>query len=114
MNDLLMILKALSDKNRLRIIKLLQHRSCCVCEITHILKIATSTASNHLRILKETGIIEDTRDGKWVNYCLASSPTNPFLCGLLPLIAFWLNDDPQIAGDRRKLASTDRNELCST
>ncbi len=114
MDEILKILKALSDKNRLRIVKILQQRSLCVCEITSILELATSTVSSHLSILKDAEIIMDQKDGKWVDYRLNTQSQNPYLIGLLPLIAFWLNDDPQVKSDLQKLKTTDRVELCKT
>lgn len=62
------LFKAFSDPNRLRILLLLEEKSLCVCEITAILELATSTVSNHLSILHEAGLIQQERDGKWVNY----------------------------------------------
>ena len=62
------IFKALSDKSRLRILKMLQRKSLCVCEITEILKLETSTASKHLSILRDAGLIIDEKDKKWINY----------------------------------------------
>ncbi len=114
MDEILKILKALSDKNRLRIVKILQQRSLCVCEITSILELATSTVSSHLSILKDAEIIMDQKDGKWVDYRLNTQSKNPYLIGLLPLIAFWLNDDPRVKSDLQKLKTTDRVELCKT
>ena len=113
LNDLLLVLKAIADKNRLRIIKMLQKRSCCVCEITAVLNIATSTASKHLSILKDAGILEDMKEGKWVNYFLVKSSNNIFLNALLPLLSFWLNNDEQIIADLKKLEITNREELCN-
>lgn len=114
MNDLLLILKAIADKNRLRIIKMLQQRSCCVCELTAVLNITVSTVSNHLRILKNAEIIEDLKDGKWVNYYLIKSSNSIFLNGLIPLLSFWLNNDDQIIADLKKLQTTNRDELCNS
>src|SRR3990172_6435032 len=62
------IFKALSDLNRLRILKMLQTKPLCVCEITEILQLATSTVSKHLSILKEESFIIEQKEGKWVNY----------------------------------------------
>ena len=62
------ILKSMSDPNRLRIIKMLEVKPLCVCEITDILKLATSTVSKHLTILKEAGLIIDNKIGRWVTY----------------------------------------------
>ena len=114
MNQLSKIFKALGDKNRLRIVKMLQQKSLCVCEITAVLELATSTVSKHLSILKGAEIISDRKDGKWVEYYLNTSPKNIFITGLQPLISYWLNDDEQVKSDLKKLKTTDRIELCKT
>ncbi|MCI0515867.1 metalloregulator ArsR/SmtB family transcription factor [candidate division KSB1 bacterium] len=114
MDELLKILKALSDKNRLRIVKMLQLKTLCVCEITAVLGLAPSTVSNHLSILKEVEIIGDIKDGKWVDYYLNTRTNNAFLNGLLPLLTFWLNQDAQVQADLQKLKSTNRQDLCKT
>ena len=114
LDELLKILKALADKNRLRIIKMLQQRTLCVCEITSVLSLATSTVSNHLSILKECDMIRDRKDGKWVDYYLNLKSKKLFVSGLLPLISFWLNDDNQVKMDLEKLRETHREDLCKT
>ena len=70
------IFKALSDPNRLRILKMLQIRSLCVCEITEVLQLATSTVSKHLSILKDTDFIIEEKNGKWVNYLINTNPSD--------------------------------------
>ena len=114
MDKLVKIFKALGDKNRLRIVKMLQQRSLCVCEMTAVLELATSTVSAHLSLLKEAEFIYDEKDGKWVDYHLNTQSKNLFVTGLLPLITFWLNDDEQVKSDLEKLKTTDRIELCKT
>ena len=112
LNKIVKIFKALGDKNRLRIVKMLQHKSLCVCEITAILGLAVSTVSNHLHILKNADIIKDSKDGKWVEYCLNKRTKNVFLGGILPLISFWLNDDVQVKSDLNKIKKVNREKLC--
>jgi ArsR family transcriptional regulator len=114
MEKLVKIFKALGDKSRLRIVKMLQQRSLCVCEITAVLELATSTVSAHLSLLKEANIIADRKDGKWVDYYLNTGTNNLFITGLLPLVSYWLNDDEQVKSDLEKLKTTDRIELCKT
>ena len=70
MRELVKVFKALSDSNRIRILKMLEVRPLCVCEITEVLKLATSTVSKHLSILRDAGYIIDQKEGKWVNYYL--------------------------------------------
>lgn len=60
------IFDALSDKSRLRIIKMLHRKLLCVCEITEILKLALSIVSKHLSILRDAGLITDEKNGKWI------------------------------------------------
>lgn len=111
-NDLNKIFKALADKSRLRIVKMLQQKDLCVCEITAVLGLATSTVSNHLSILKNAGIIGDMKDGKWVEHHLVTETNNHFLNGLLPLLSFWLNGDEQVLADKEKINTVNREELC--
>ena len=112
MDRLIKIFKALGDKNRLRIVKMLQVKQLCVCEITAMLELATSTVSKHLSLLKEAGIIADRKDGKWAEYRLNSNVNNLFVDGLMPLVKNWLNDERQIQKDKQKLERTDRDLLC--
>jgi ArsR family transcriptional regulator len=106
-------MKALGDKNRIRILKLLEIKPLCVCEITSILGLATSTTSNHLSILKNTGLISEQKEGKWVNYYLNTTTPNPYLREMLPLLKKWVNEDDVIREDREKVVGVSRMELCS-
>ncbi len=60
MKELVRIFKALGDDTRIRILKLLQEKDCCVCELTEVLGLAQSTVSGQLRVLKDAGA--DARD----------------------------------------------------
>ncbi|MFW6131794.1 MAG: ArsR/SmtB family transcription factor [Candidatus Aminicenantaceae bacterium] len=62
------VFKALSDPTRLRILMLLLQRELCVCELAFTLKMEQSRISHQLRILKDVDLVEDVRDGKWINY----------------------------------------------
>jgi len=73
MKDLLLVFKALSDKTRLRILKLLEHGELCVCEIVAALDIIQPKISFHLTTLKEAGLIKDRKNGKWIHYRINDS-----------------------------------------
>jgi ArsR family transcriptional regulator len=107
------IFKALSDKSRLRILKMLQKKSLCVCEITDILQLATSTVSNHLSILKETGLISDEKDKKWINYRIVANPSDPAIASALMSLNLLLEDDVMVKKDREKLKIVNREVLCA-
>jgi ArsR family transcriptional regulator, arsenate/arsenite/antimonite-responsive transcriptional repressor len=105
--------KALSDPSRLRILKMLQTKPLCVCEITDILQLASSTVSNHLSILKEANFIVEKKDGKWVNYLINSTPDDSRISSLLSMLDFWIGDEELIISDKLKVQKVDRNEVCS-
>ncbi len=112
MRELVKIFKALADSNRIRIIKMLEIRPLCVCEITDVLQLSASTVSKHLSILREAGFISDEKVGKWVNYSLSSGQLNHYVGSLLPLLKNWLPDEALILSDRAKVQVVDRNKVC--
>ena len=65
------VFKALSDPIRLRILGLLSSREMCVCEVMVALDLTQPTASHHLRILENVGLVKDRKEGKWVFYRIA-------------------------------------------
>ena len=62
--------KTLADRTRLRILGLLAVREMCVCEVMVSLDLTQPTASHHLRILENVGLVKDRKEGKWVFYAL--------------------------------------------
>jgi ArsR family transcriptional regulator len=105
--------KALSDSNRLRILKMLQTKPLCVCEITNVLELATSTVSQHLKLLKEAGFIIEEKEGKWVNYYINPKPADTRVTSLLTSLDFWIADQDIIISDKMKVVDSDRNVICA-
>ena len=104
------IFKALGDKNRLRILNMLRDSPMCVCEITDVLSLSQSTVSGHLRVLKEAGIVEDTKDGLWVEYSLCKDKRlNKHLLGLTEM---FFDEDEEMKEEREKALQADRQVLC--
>lgn len=63
--------KALGHPARVQIVRLLTRRSSCVCgDIVDELPLAQSTVSQHLKVLKEAGLIRGEVDGPRVCYCI--------------------------------------------
>ncbi|MCK9282413.1 MAG: metalloregulator ArsR/SmtB family transcription factor [Melioribacteraceae bacterium] len=112
MEDNTKIFKALSDLNRLRILKALQTKTLCVCEIKELLDLANSTVSQHLKILKESGFIMEEKDGKWVNYKINSQPKDQRINSILSSLDFWIYDENLIIDDKKKIKKIDRNLIC--
>ncbi|RHW34142.1 ArsR family transcriptional regulator [Neobacillus notoginsengisoli] len=64
------VLKLLGDKTRLTMIMLLDSHDCCVCEFTAMFNMSQPAVSQHLRKLKDSGLVGETRRGQWINYSL--------------------------------------------
>lgn len=64
------ILKALAHPSRLLIVEKLSEKHYCVCELTAMIGADTSTVSKHLSILRNAGIISDSKQGTSVYYSL--------------------------------------------
>lgn len=111
MRDLVRIFKALGDEQRLRIMKMLQERPLCVCEVTSALGIAQSCVSRHLRLLKDAGLVEDIRDGQWIIYRLCTKPANAYVARLLANLARWAGSDSQVVRDRQHVRKIRRDQL---
>jgi len=108
MKKLTKVLKALSDQNRLRIIKLLQLKTMCVCELQFSLELAQSSISKHLKILEEADLVEFRKEGLWVNYSLSGSPDNPYAAEMLEKLKKWLKPDKGFEEIIKKAAIADR------
>src|SRR5947209_4143300 len=61
---------ALSDPIRLRTLELLRSGEMCVCDLQGELDLAQSRLSFHLRVLKDAGLVEDRREGRWSYYTI--------------------------------------------
>jgi ArsR family transcriptional regulator len=74
-------LKLLSDKTRLTILLLLQQKELCVCELVEFLQTSQPNVSQHMRKLKDGGLVKEAKKGQWVYYSLAIDD-KPFLTEL--------------------------------
>ncbi|MGD9707030.1 MAG: ArsR/SmtB family transcription factor [Candidatus Delongbacteria bacterium] len=108
MNGYTKIFKALGDETRLRIVKMLEVKKMCVCEITSIIGSSMPTVSNHLKILKEAGLVEQDRDEKYMNYSLTGS-RDGFIGEVLELVRSI--DEERTRSDRETAVRTDRTDM---
>ena len=95
-------LKAAADATRLRILRMLEDGPLCVCQVVEVLGLSQSTVSKHLLLLRNAGLIQDEKRGKWVFY-----RTSPRKAGDLPgrlaaLVLDALRPEPRVAEDRRR------------
>jgi ArsR family transcriptional regulator len=96
MKEFIRVMKAAADPTRVKILKILEKRMLCVCELQTALGIAQSTTSKHLKILEDAGLVDSSKDGLWVNYRLADGRQSPYAASLLGNLRHWLNEEPDI------------------
>ena len=114
MKDFIKAMKALSDPNRVKIIKMLEQKKyLCVCEIQAAIGLAQPTISKHLKQLEDAGLVESFKDKQWVNYRLLKNSTNPYVKKLLKTMQGWLNDTKELIELKKKLPMINRADICS-
>jgi ArsR family transcriptional regulator len=112
MRDFVKVMKALSDPNRIKLVKILQNKVMCVCEIQAALGIAQPTVSKHLRILEDAGLVRFRKVGLWVNYHLTDGSSSPYAASILGNMRHWLEDDPEIEHLLARLPMISRENIC--
>lgn len=105
------VMKALSDSNRVKMMKILQARPLCVCEIKEALGIAQSTASKHLKILEDAELIRGFKDGLWVNYSLSDGSGSPYSASMIGSLKHWLDTESEILELNQILPGIDRHDI---
>jgi ArsR family transcriptional regulator len=66
------VLKAIADPSRLEILEILSPQIRCNCHLQEVLDIAPNLLSYHLKVLREAGLIEGTKRGRWVDYAITA------------------------------------------
>ncbi len=99
MKKILSITKAMSDENRLRALAALQNGELCVCRIIEMLQLAPSTVSKHMSILKQAGLVETRRAGKWTYYRPADKTEGPAEAEIIAWLMRQLKDEPKVVAD---------------
>ncbi|MED4551081.1 metalloregulator ArsR/SmtB family transcription factor [Lysinibacillus capsici] len=78
-------LKAAADLNRIKLLACMKNGEVCVCDFVDVLGISQPAVSQHLRKLKEAGIITERKVGTWKHYRLVEDQT-PLMKGVLEQI----------------------------
>ncbi len=104
--------RALGHPARLRTIAVLRSGELCVCQITEMLGLASSTVSAHLKELRQTGLTTERKQGRWVYVTLTDDqPVRAWIDSTLAAVA----DDLQVAADAalvEELRCLPVEELC--
>ena len=108
MKKFLKVMKALSDPNRVKILKILQRGSMCVCQLQMALGISQPTVSRDLGNLEEAGLVDYSKGGLWLDYCLADGAQTPYASSALGQLKHWLEDDPEVKELVKRLPNINR------
>lgn len=115
MRDLMAVIKALADENRVRILWAVQGRELCVCQIVELLGLAQSTVSKHISILHQARLVESRKEGRWMFYSAADANSPVEARELTAVVSKLLADTPEAVEDAKRLKQImkiDRDELC--
>ena len=116
MFDFLNITKALAEENRLRILLALEHQELCVCQLTELLKLAPSTVSKHVSILRQARLVNGRKDGRWIFYMLAGDGSPIEVTEAIAWVKKSLSQNERIVQDEvclKEILKIDREVLCS-
>ncbi|MBE9482258.1 MAG: winged helix-turn-helix transcriptional regulator [Chloroflexi bacterium] len=108
MRNLTKTINALSDETRLRILRVLLEKECCVCEIIQALDISQSRASRNLGILREAGLLRARRDGAWIVYSVDKEGMQEYLSDMVKAIRKALEGNQVVALDLERLKTAAR------
>jgi ArsR family transcriptional regulator len=103
MEDVLTSIKAVSEEIRVRLLLLLMDREACVCELMAVFKMAQSKLSHHLITLRDAGLLQDEKRGKWNYYRVDTKALNTKNREILFSLSRLLVEDETIDNDKRKL-----------
>jgi ArsR family transcriptional regulator len=112
MKEMVKVFKAVADPNRIRILKMLQLKKMCVCELSAVLGITQPSVSRHLSMLRDAGLVKDERDSQWINYQLCEEKVNKYAPVIMGNIRKWINEDPRVSRDAGMLKTLNREKLC--
>ncbi len=115
MRELMTVIKALADENRVRILLAVQGRELCVCQIVELLGLAQSTVSKHLSILNHARLLDARKEGRWIFYRSADDDSPVESREIAALVSKLLADNPEAGEDAKRLkqiVKMDRDELC--
>jgi len=91
MDEAAVLLKLLGDKTRLTMLTLMDNQACCVCEFVEIFQTSQPSISQHLRKLKDLGLVVEERKGQWVFYSI--NKENDYYSFIKPILDQLPNQD---------------------
>ncbi len=105
MKQFLELARAVADEQRVRALLALQGRELCVCQIMAMLGLAPSTVSKHMSILKQAGLVEADKRGRWVYYRLPERGKDDALDQTLDWVFALATDERRLEEDLDRLCA---------
>jgi len=112
MKDFVAVMKALADPARIKIVKMLETREMCVCEVQAALDIPQPTVSKHLKVLEGAGLVASRREGLWINYYLPAEPGSIYAAQLLTDLRNWFGNHQEVRMLCKILPGISREQVC--
>jgi len=103
--------RALTDGNRVMMLKLLTERDICLCEMKEIIPISQSQISRDLKALLDAGFLKRWREGRCVVYMADRTNSEGYCRALIDLVAASFNDDERVRLCRERLQSVIANKV---
>ena len=100
--DLAPLFAALADRTRLRLLNLIGGREVCVCYLVEVLRQGQPKISRHLAYLRNAGVVEARRDGKWMHYRLERTD-DPAMASVLDAVFESFKLDREMQADLSRL-----------
>jgi len=103
MLDFMAIAKALADENRVRLLLALQRQELCACQLVELVRLAPSTVSKHMSILKQSRLVEVRKESRWIYYRLAGPNAPSAVRDAIAWVQRSLANEPKVASDSERL-----------
>ena len=103
MREFMAVTKALADETRVRVLLALADRELCVCEIIELLELAPSTVSKHMSILRQAGIVEGRKNGRWTYYRLVGRDAPQEVRTAIEWVRESLSNDSRVRADAQRV-----------
>jgi ArsR family transcriptional regulator, arsenate/arsenite/antimonite-responsive transcriptional repressor len=113
LEQLVDIAKALSDSHRVRALMALRAGELCVCQLIDLLKLAPSTVSKHMSVLKQSGLVESRKDSRWVYYRLPEQGEEILVDRIIDLMCSAVENDKHILIDKNEVLQVQKNGINS-
>jgi ArsR family transcriptional regulator, arsenate/arsenite/antimonite-responsive transcriptional repressor len=88
------VLKLMGDKTRLTMMKIMDKHDCCVCEFVEIFSMSQPSISQHLRKLRDLGLVKEERRGQWIFYSM--NKTNVYYPFIQQILEYLPSQDDKL------------------